>query len=52
MKKITGTIPKQTSKSGAIKQKKKNAGITVEGGDEAITAVWNEKELTTHPLFY
>lgn len=24
--------------------------MTVEGGDEAITAVWNEKELTTHPF--
>lgn len=31
-------------------EKKKNAGMTVEGGDEAITAVWNEKELTTRPF--
>lgn len=24
--------------------------MTVEGEDEAITAVWNEKELTTYPF--
>jgi hypothetical protein len=28
----------------------KNASIAIEGGDEARTAVWNDKELTTYPF--
>lgn len=46
---ITGTIPKQTSKKGAIKRE--NASLAVkERGAEARTAVRDNKELATNPF--
>lgn len=32
------------------KTEKINARMAVERGDKAVTAVWNDKELTAHPF--